>query len=85
MDLDSQIEGHCSVPIRYVEVAWTKPAQEQNSAFDNWFTLGFEPPQLTPRPAPPSPQGRRLLIQFYPGVEQKMWAVLRPKGRGRFS
>ena len=29
-----------------------KPAQGQNSAPDNYFTLGFEPSEATPHPAP---------------------------------
>jgi hypothetical protein len=39
---NSQIEGRCSVPIRWTEVASIETAQEQNSAPENCFTVGFE-------------------------------------------
>ena len=41
-----------SFPIRLIEIASTKPAQEQNSALDNGFTLGFEPLLTNPSPGP---------------------------------
>ena len=47
-----QIEEPWSVPTNKIEVTSTKPAQEQNGAFDDCFTLVFEPLPGNPSPGP---------------------------------
>ena len=69
---NSQIDGCCSVPIRWIEVASTEPAQEQNSAPDNCLTLGFEPLPRNPSPVP-------LRLAKTPAAGHPL-----PKGEGGF-
>ena len=52
MNPNSQSEGYCSVPIRQIAAASTKPAREQNRAPENCFRLGFEPLPSNPSPGP---------------------------------
>jgi hypothetical protein len=52
MNPNSQNEGYCSVPIRQIAAASTKPGREQNRAPENCYRLGFEPLPSNPSPGP---------------------------------